>query len=786
MGHEKSIPGIFRFLAFSALLVILAGCASHQDLQLAGDNNNLDEFRNLSSDELNPYRPGEDGRIPFRQLLSHYEPDQRPEWVEQRLAESRDKAKEVLARIEEDQLSLEGFRQMLEDPPFYLDVRFEDEETKKPLMQAFSESGRSEFITALADAGASANRKASDEWTPLIRAVFNGDLATVDALLRVGADPNLRSVDDWAPMHVVANASGGGNRENDLAIGQRLIDAGANINARNNNGNTPLYLAVLHERPEVRDFLIQKGAELDKGRDDGWTPLIKAVYDGNVAAVKALAAAGANLDTKEEDGWSPLHFTANDPSNGNRDHDADIARILIGAGADLERRNATGRTPLHLAIGNQRAQIRDILLRAGANPDTRKENSWTPLMDAVYTGNQEAVKGLVEAGADLDISTDDGWKALHFTANNPDNGNRKHDVAIAEYLINSGARLSATDSTGKTPLYIAVDNGRDKVRDLLISAGANLDTQRNDGWTPLINAVYDGKPEAAKALLEAGASVSVQADGGWTALHITANSRSNGNREHDLKMARMLVEAGAGLEARKENGSTPLNTAVWNGRPEIRDLLISQGADVGTREGNGMTPLMNAVYQGSRDAASALIEAGADVNARKPESRWTALHYTANTTENGDRGAHDAALARLLIENGADVNALTEAMFTPLMLTAINGRYAVTEALLEAGARTDLDDRDGNTALEWARHEENYAVAAAIAEAENEADSDKAHHESRYPAAPPEQAGRTTCRTRCFNGDCFRTYGDGSRKRFQAERRYDSMSGEWEYEPGPC
>lgn len=728
MGHVTSIPGIFRFLAFGALLVVLAGCASHQDLQLAGDNNNLNEFKNLSGDELNPYRPGKDGRIPFRQLLSHYEPDERPGWVQSRLAESRDKAKAVLARIEKDQLSVKAFREMLEDPPFYLDVSFEDEGIRKPLMQAFSESGRSNFITALANAGASADRKDSEEWTPLIRAVFNGDLATVDALLRAGADPDLRAIDGWTPMHVVANPSGSGNRENDLAIGQRLLDAGADLDRQNNNGSTPLYLAVLNERSEVRDFLIETSADLNKSRNNGWTPLIEAVYDGNVAAVKALTAAGANLDTKEENGWTALHFTANDPSNGNREHDAEIVRILVGAGADPDRRNATGRTPLHLAIGNQRAQTRDLLLRLGANPDTRKDNSWTPLMDAVYAGNQEAVTRLVEAGADLGMGSDDGWTALHFTANNPDNGNREHDVALAEYLINAGARLDATDSTGKTPLYVAVDNGRAEVRDLLINAGASLDTQREDGWTPLINAVYDGQPEAAKALLEAGASVSVQADGGWTALHMTANSLGNGNREHDLQMARMLIEAGADLEVRKENGSTPLNTAVWNGRSEISGLLINEGAYVDTRSGDGMTPLMNAVYQGSRDTASALIEAGADVNARKPDSRWTALHYTANSTEHGNRGTHDAALATLLVEHGANVNALTGEMFTPLILTAINGRYSVAEALLEAGARTDLDDRNGNTALEWAKHEENYAIAAAIAEAVNATNSGSTRH----------------------------------------------------------
>lgn len=58
--------------------------------------------------------------------------------------------------------------------------------------------------------------------------------------------------------------------------------------------------------------------------------------------------------------------------------------------------------------------------------------------------------------------------------------------------------------------------------------------------------------------------------------------------------------------------------------------------------------------------------------------------------------------------------------------------------------------------------------------------------QSKYPAAPAHQKGVITCRTNCWNGDCYRTYSDGTKKHFQAPRRYNPMSGQFEWDSGGC
>jgi hypothetical protein len=55
-----------------------------------------------------------------------------------------------------------------------------------------------------------------------------------------------------------------------------------------------------------------------------------------------------------------------------------------------------------------------------------------------------------------------------------------------------------------------------------------------------------------------------------------------------------------------------------------------------------------------------------------------------------------------------------------------------------------------------------------------------------FPARPAKEPGVVKCNTRCYNGDCKRTYDDGRKVRFQAQRRFNSMTNEWEWDSGGC
>ena len=108
------------------------------------------------------------------------------------------------------------------------------------------------------------------------------------------------------------------------------------------------------------------------------------------------------------------------------------------------------------------------------------------------------------------------------------------------------------------------------------------------------------------------------------------------------------------MNAKNNDGWSPLHSAANQGQKEITELLIAKGADVNAKEGVGRgTPLHYAAYSGHKEIAELLIANGANVNA-KMDNGFTSLHWAA-IAPNAHEGHKE--VAELLIANGADVNA---------------------------------------------------------------------------------------------------------------------------------
>ena len=108
--------------------------------------------------------------------------------------------------------------------------------------------------------------------------------------------------------------------------------------------------------------LLEAGANLEAQNEDGATPLHLAAYDGTLAVVTALLEAGANLEARTKDGVTPLHLAAAFNENPA------VVTALLEAGANLEARNEYGATPLHLAAFNENPAVAIGAAGGGSQP----------------------------------------------------------------------------------------------------------------------------------------------------------------------------------------------------------------------------------------------------------------------------------------------------------------------------------------------------------------------------------------------------------------------------------
>ncbi|RYE98787.1 MAG: hypothetical protein EOO41_01955, partial [Methanobacteriota archaeon] len=196
-------------------------------------------------------------------------------------------------------------------------------------------------------------------------------------------------------------AAGNGD---DLAL-RRLLCAGANREATNLYGVTPLYIACCNGHEACVRSLLDAGARKEVTMGDGATPLHMASQEGYAACVRALLGAGANMEAVDMSGCTPLHAAC------RVGHEACV-RALLGAGANMEAADKDGATPLHIACEKGHAACVRALLSAGANTEAMKKGGCTPLHVACENGDEACVRALLGAGASLSAHTSNGSTPL--------------------------------------------------------------------------------------------------------------------------------------------------------------------------------------------------------------------------------------------------------------------------------------------------------------------------------------------------------------------------------------
>jgi ankyrin repeat protein len=145
-------------------------------------------------------------------------------------------------------------------------------------------------------------------------------------------------------------------RDSNLPEVSRLLNVGADVNAKDNYGITPLHWASLTGHVQVFNELLEHEADIEAKDTDGETPLHNACCNGHVAVVNELLSRGANTEVKDNGGYTPLH----DASWTNH---LSVVKALLGGGANILAVNNHGELPVHVAVRKEHNAVSKYLLQ---------------------------------------------------------------------------------------------------------------------------------------------------------------------------------------------------------------------------------------------------------------------------------------------------------------------------------------------------------------------------------------------------------------------------------------
>jgi ankyrin repeat protein len=240
--------------------------------------------------------------------------------------------------------------------------------------------------------------------------------------------------------------------ENNLSEVGRLLSVGADVNAKDNEGWTPLHMASYNGHVQVFQALREHGADIEAKTNRRSTPLHLAAMDGHLAVVAELLtpndsngtttnilgkrkSRGANIEAKNNQGDTPLH-------KASRQGHLRVVKALLSGGANILASNNSGRLPIHDAVSEEHYEVAKCLLEQ-FYATTRHLPLHELLEDLTWIGNPNSsdVPPLCDALHQDVLDTDDV-------------------VEILEYLVDRNpALLTSRDRDGSLPLHVACRRG---------------------------------------------------------------------------------------------------------------------------------------------------------------------------------------------------------------------------------------------------------------------------------------------------------------------------------------
>jgi len=505
---------------------------------------------------------------------------------------------------------------------------------------------------------------------------------------------------------------------------QSLLDQKSDVNAAHADGTTALAWSVYWDNQPVTELLIKAGAEVDAGNYLGVTPLMLANKNRSVEMVALLLKADADPNKTMWSGETPLMTAARTGVN-------DIINLLLDHGADINYREPRrGQSALMWAISfghpsaarllvDRKADIsaRTIKLTEpepytpmlmegyGGNVEAIPQGGYTPLMFAAKQGDIETTRLLLSRGAGVnDVSVEDGTALVIASAE------RYEELALE--LLEQGADPNIPDANGMTALHYALREGMKA-----LIGHVSVTTKRVCGF--ILEApckAYETLTEEDRKELGAAVSLLYVVEGETNPLEFERKNRMilPGKNMYDL--AEALLARGADV-----------NAAIKYPPARIR---LERGSWLNL---SGATPFFLALATFDDTAMEMLLEHGANPVVKTDVNKEVFLEQTKSIADDNQVFGNGSSLmiavglgkkvvftqeeekkaiaaAKRLIEFGADVNEATATGWTPLHAAAYIGATSLVQLLLENGAKVNVQNGCGRTPLSIAEAENNVGL----------------------------------------------------------------------------
>jgi uncharacterized protein len=279
---------------------------------------------------------------------------------------------------------------------------------------------------------------------------------------------------------------------------------------------------------EIRRGL-KMGADVNARESHGWTPLISAARDHDRESIALLLEAGAEVNAQDEDGDTALITAA--MSND----DPEVIGLLLAAGADVSLKDNGGCTALDFAESNPR--IKGTPACAALETALKKAYSRSmDLCEIVRFGSTQQVQAAMKKGADVNAPDFSGDTPLLYALR------YERDDSFIAFLLKSGADVNAHGQKGSTLLIGAAGHRNLEAIASFIDAGADVNASDNLGYTPLMSSVFNEDPRVQALLLDAGADPMAKNALGQTAFDIAGQL----SKTIDGDASRRLRESAAG------------------------------------------------------------------------------------------------------------------------------------------------------------------------------------------------------------------------------------------------